>query len=158
MQVRLDTVATPELLKSLAPDDVVVATGALRSMPPIPGGDLPHVFSGDDMRKMMLGESSDSLQQKTSLLTRIATKAGAATGLTANLDFVRKATHAWMPLGKNVVIVGGELVGLELAEFLTERGRKVTVVDEVPRLGAGLTLVRRSASVELLLEGLELRP
>jgi 2,4-dienoyl-CoA reductase-like NADH-dependent reductase (Old Yellow Enzyme family)/NADPH-dependent 2,4-dienoyl-CoA reductase/sulfur reductase-like enzyme len=159
VEVRLDTVATAELLQSLQPDDVVVATGALRNMPPIPGGELPHVFSGDDMRKMMLGESSAALQQKTSLLTRIATKAGAATGLTANLDFVRKATHAWMPLGKNVVIVGGELVGLELAEFLTERGRKVTVVDEAPRFGAGLTLVRRLRLLaELREHGLGLYP
>jgi 2,4-dienoyl-CoA reductase-like NADH-dependent reductase (Old Yellow Enzyme family) len=143
VDVRLNTVATPELLTSLRPDEVVVATGALRSMPPIPGSELPHVFSGDDMRKMMLGEQSEALEQKTSLLTRLATKAGAATGLTANLDFVRKATHAWMPLGKRVVIVGGELVGLELAEFLCERGRTIAVVDEAPRLGAGLTLVRR---------------
>jgi 2,4-dienoyl-CoA reductase-like NADH-dependent reductase (Old Yellow Enzyme family)/NADPH-dependent 2,4-dienoyl-CoA reductase/sulfur reductase-like enzyme len=143
IEVRLNTVATPELLKSLKPDEVIVATGALRNMPPIPGADLAHVFSGDDMRKMMLGESSEALAQKTSLLTRIATKAGAATGLTANLDFVRKATHAWMPLGRNVAIIGGELVGLELAEFLIERGRKVSVIDEVPRLGKGLTLVRR---------------
>jgi NADPH-dependent 2,4-dienoyl-CoA reductase/sulfur reductase-like enzyme len=92
---------------------------------------------------MMFGASSEALKEKTSLLTRIATRAGTATGLTANLDFVRKATRAWMPLGKNVVIVGGELVGLELAEFLSERGRNVTVVDEVPRFGAGITLVRR---------------
>jgi 2,4-dienoyl-CoA reductase-like NADH-dependent reductase (Old Yellow Enzyme family)/NADPH-dependent 2,4-dienoyl-CoA reductase/sulfur reductase-like enzyme len=152
IELRLDTVATPELLKALAPDDVVVATGAVRNMPPIPGSDLPQVFSGDDMRRMMLGESSDALQQKTSLLTRIATKAGAATGLTANLDFVRKATHAWMPLGRNVAIVGGELVGLELAEFLCERGRRVTVVDEAPRFGAGLTLVRRLRLLDELKE------
>ncbi|MBW2497612.1 MAG: FAD-dependent oxidoreductase [Deltaproteobacteria bacterium] len=143
IDVRLETIATPELLASLAPDAVVVATGALRSLPEISGADLPHVLSGDDMRDMMLGASSEALKEKTSLLTRIATRAGAATGLTANLDFVRKATHAWMPLGKHVVIVGGELVGLELAEFLSERGRNVTVVDEVPRFGAGITLVRR---------------
>jgi len=159
VEVRLETVATPGLLESLAPDAVVVATGALRSLPPIPGSDLPHVLSGDDMRDMMLGESSETLRQKTSLLTRIATGAGAVTGLTANLDFVRKATHAWMPLGKNVVIVGGELVGLELAEFLSERGRTVTVVDEVPRFGAGITLVRRLRLLaELRAHGLGLYP
>jgi 2,4-dienoyl-CoA reductase-like NADH-dependent reductase (Old Yellow Enzyme family)/NADPH-dependent 2,4-dienoyl-CoA reductase/sulfur reductase-like enzyme len=143
IDLRLGTVATPGLLSSLAPDDVVVATGALRSLPPIPGADLPHVLSGDDMRDMMLGAKSEALREKTSLMTRIATRAGAATGLTGNLDFVRKATHAWMPLGKNVVIVGGELVGLELAEFLSERGCNVTVVDDEPRFGAGITLVRR---------------
>ncbi len=111
------------------------------------------------MRDMMLGAGSEGLKQKTSLMTRIATRAGAATGLTANLDFVRKATHAWMPLGKNVVIVGGELVGLELAEFLSERGRVVTVVDDVPRFGAGITLVRRLRLLaELREHGLGLYP
>ena len=143
IDVRLSTEATPELLRQLGVNKVIVATGAIRGMPPIPGNDLPHVFSGDDMRNMMLGESSSELKRKTGLLTRMATKIGAATGVTANLDVVRKATHAWMPLGQNIVIIGGELVGIELAEFLHERGRTVTVVDEVPRLGKGLLLVRR---------------
>jgi len=159
VEVRLGTVATPELLTSLAPDEVVVATGASRSLPEIPGAALPHVLSGDDMRELMLGGSSEALKQKTSLLTRMATRAGAATGLTGNLEFVRKATRTWMPLGKNVVIVGGELVGLELAEFIAERGRNVSVVDEVPRLGAGLMLVRRLRLLaELREHGLGLYP
>ena len=143
IDVRLSTEAAPELLRKLGVDKVIVATGAIRGMPAIPGNDLPHVFSGDDMRNMMLGESSAELKRKTGLLTRVATKLGAATGVTANLDVVRKATHAWMPLGQNIVIIGGELVGIELAEFLHERGRTVTVVDEAPRLGKGLLLVRR---------------
>jgi len=143
VDVRLNTAATPDLLRSLGIADVVVATGAVRDMPPIPGNDQAHVFSGDDMRAMMLGESSDALKRKTGLLTRVATKLGAATGATANLALVRKATHAWMPLGDAIAIIGGELVGLELAEFLTERGRKVHVIEEAPRLGKGLTLVRR---------------
>ncbi len=143
VDVQLSTDATPELLKSLAPDAVIVASGAIRGMPDISGNDLPHVYSGEDMRKMMFGESSDALKRKTGLFTRLATKVGAATGATANLDLVRKATHAWMPLGKNIVIIGGELVGVELAEFLHERGRHVTVVDDTPRFGKGLTLVRR---------------
>ena len=65
------------------------------------------------------------------------------TGATGNIDLVRNATRTWMPLGKRVVIIGGELVGLELAEFLMERGRTVTVVGEAPQFGAGLQLVRR---------------
>lgn len=152
IDVRLGTEATPELLRSLAPFAVVVATGARRALPSLPGADLPHVFSGDDLRQLMLGESSTALEKKTGWTTRLAAKIGAATGMTANLDFVRKATHQWMPLGKRIAIVGGELVGLELAEFLAERGRSVGVVDEVPRLGAGLTLVRRMRLIEELQE------
>lgn len=159
VDVRLDTVATADVLNKLAPDAVIVATGARRDMPDIPGADLAHVFSGDDMRRMVLGESSEELKRKTGLLTRLATRVGAATGLTANLDFVRSATKQWMPLGKDIVIIGGELVGLELAEFLTERGRRVTVVDEVPRFGAGLTVVRRMRLIDELKEhGVALAP
>ncbi|MEO0057916.1 MAG: hypothetical protein RIT17_1389 [Pseudomonadota bacterium] len=143
VDVRLDTQATPELLRSLDPDTVIVATGARRDMPVLAGGDLPHVFSGDDMRKLLLGEGSEALKRKTGLGTRLATKIGAATGMTANLDFVRSASKRWMPLGKRIVIIGGELVGVELAEFLHERGREVTVIEPAARLGKGLLLVRR---------------
>lgn len=156
-EIRLGTEATPPLLAQLKPDHVIVATGALRGMPEIPGNDLPHVFSGDDMRKLMFGESTSDLKRKTSLFTRLATRVGAVTGATANLDLVRKATHAWMPIGERVVIIGGELVGIELAEFLHERGRKVTIVEAAPRLGKGLMLVRRMRILSELAEhGVEL--
>lgn len=158
VSVRLKTEATVELIRSLAPDEVVVARGAVRTMPPIPGGELDHVYSGDDMRRMMLGEDSESLKRKTGFATRLATQIGAATGLTANLDFVRKATRQWMPLGDRIVIVGGELVGVELAEFLIERGRKVTVLEEGPKFGRGLTLVRRMRLIpELREHGVDLQ-
>ena len=143
VDVRLRTVASVELVRSLNPDGVIVATGAVREMPSIPGAELDHVFSGDDLRLMLLGGSSPDLQRKTGLATRLAAKIGAVTGLTANPEFVRKATHHWLPLGKRIVIVGGELVGCELAEFLLERGRDVTIVEEGPGLGKGLTVVRR---------------
>ena len=152
VEVRLNTDATPELLRQLAPDAVIVATGARRDMPDIAGADQPHVFSGDDMRNLMMGEGSQELKRKTGLATRLATKIGAATGMTANLDFVRSATRRWMPMGKHITIIGGELVGLELAEFLHERGREVTVLEPAPRLGKGLLLVRRMRLIAELRE------
>jgi len=142
VEVRLDTPATPSLVAALKPDAVLVATGARRDMPPIPGADRPNVFSGDDLRRMLTGQQGQGAT-KLSLTSRIATRAGAALGLTANPGFVRSMTRRWMPLGKRIVIIGGELVGLELAEFLVERGRKVTVLEEASRMGYGLTLVRR---------------
>lgn len=159
VDVRLGTEATPDAVRALRPDAVVVATGARRAMPPIPGADQPHVLSGDDMRALMMGQPSEDLKRKTSWLARTATRLGAASGLTDNLDFVRQATHQWMPLGHNVAIIGGELVGLELAEFLGERGRTVSVIDEQERLGRGLTIVRRMRLVEELKEhGIALHP
>ncbi len=159
VEVRLSTAATPEYIENLQVDGVFVANGAVRGMPALMGNNHAHVLSGDDLRGMMMGESSAEIKRKTGIFTRIATKIGAATGATANLGLVRTATKSWMPLGQNIVIIGGELVGIELAEFLLERGRTVTVVDEAPRFGAGLTLVRRMRILDELVEhGVDLQP
>ena len=70
-------------------------------------------------------------------------KWGSKTGLTGKLGLLREGSKFWMPIGKRVVILGGELVGLELAEFLAKRGRQVTVLEDSSRVGRGLPLVRR---------------
>ena len=151
VDVRLNTEASPQRLQQLGVDEVIVATGALRSMPDIPGNDQDFVFSGDEMRALMLGEDNPQLQRKTDGFTRLLVKAGALTGATGQPWLVRQATKFWLPLlGSEVTIIGAELVGLELAEFLAERGRKVTVIDSAPRAGKGLYLVRRLRLLEEL--------
>ena len=159
VDVRLGAEATLESIRALSPDAVIVATGAVRSLPDLPGKDQPIVFSGDDLRAMLSGRMTDELKRKTSWLDRVSSKVGAATGITGSPEMLRTATRAYMPLGKQVVILGGELVGLELAEFLNERGRQVTVVDDEPMLGHGLTVVRRMRIVaELREHGVALFP
>ena len=50
------------------------------------------------------------------------------------------ATKFWMPVGKNVVVIGGGIQGLQIATFLIKRGRKVTVVDTEQEMGKGIVL------------------
>lgn len=141
--VKLKTPATAAQLRADGIDEVVVATGALREMPSIPGADQPFVFSGDEMRALVMGDTQSTVKEKTSPFTRLMVSAGAATGLTSVGSFVRQASQLWLPLEKNLAIIGAELVGLELAEFLSERGRNITVIDNAARAGNGLYLVRR---------------
>jgi 2,4-dienoyl-CoA reductase (NADPH2) len=47
-------------------------------------------------------------------------------------------TKYYMPIGKKVVIIGSGIQGCELGEFLTKRGRKVTIVDTAERPGEGM--------------------
>lgn len=144
VEVHLNTLATPERLKELAVDEVVVATGAQRGMPEgIAGSDQNFVFSGEEMRALVLAESHPELARKTSSLTRLLAATGAKLGITSVPEIVRQISKVWMPLGKRITIVGAELVGLELAEYLAERGRVVTVIDDAPQAGKGLYLVRR---------------
>ncbi|TXS91719.1 FAD-dependent oxidoreductase [Parahaliea aestuarii] len=143
VDVRLNTRATPSLLTQLGVDAVIVATGAKRDLPDLPGKEQDFVYSGDEMRALVLGEENTALRRKTSGFTRLMTRAGALTGANKHPWLLRQVSRAWLPLGKNIVVIGAELVGLELAEYLAHRGRQVTVIDSASRAGAGLYLVRR---------------
>lgn len=143
VNVKLNTTATPELLKTLAADEVIVATGASRDMPDVKGAQLPHVWSGEQLRQLLTGEATSETTAQLSPFQKLMVGTGNILGLTKHLVVLEKFSHYWMPLGKQVTIVGGGLVGLELAEFLAERGRKVTVIEEGRDLGKELSIVRR---------------
>ncbi|MDE2410199.1 MAG: FAD-dependent oxidoreductase [Sphingomonadales bacterium] len=150
IDVRLNTRADAATIAALAPDVVVVATGAIRKAPPIPGKDFPHVHDGASLRALLLGESDGDAATRAPLGQRLAMGAARAVGIAGSPDLVRKASKLWMPVGDRVVIIGGELVGLELAEFLHERGRAITVVDDIAQFGRGLSPARRSVMLEAM--------
>ncbi|OBF57868.1 NADH oxidase [Mycobacterium sp. 852002-50816_SCH5313054-b] len=100
-------VSADDIVRS-APDAVVVATGGRVAVPAIPGADLPHVRTGPGLRELFAGWRE-----------RLVRPAA-----------FRLATRAWMPIGRRVTIVGGDLVALELAEFLASRGRQVSILEQ----------------------------
>jgi len=60
---------------------------------------------------------------------------------------IRKLSKLWMPLGKNVTIVGGGLVGVELSHFLSERKRNVSVLETRPVMAPEMAHPRRWRSL-----------
>jgi 2,4-dienoyl-CoA reductase (NADPH2) len=56
---------------------------------------------------------------------------------------LRWLTKFWMPVGKEVVIIGGQIAACQLAEYLVKRGRKVTLVEADQTLGEGLIPERK---------------
>ena len=143
VSVHKNTRVTPELLQQQSFDHVIVATGARREAPDIPGKNLPHVFDGEEMRGLLLGGDNRGAK-KLGLLSRLMVKIGHVLGATRSIALVRAFSHLWMPVGERVVIVGGGLVGIELAEFLVERRRKVTVLEPDKTLAPELSIVRRA--------------
>jgi len=144
IDIRLNTEASPQLLRDLGADHVLVANGASRVPPHIPGADGAHVWSGDELRRLMTGDRAQQVaRSKLSVLQRGMLMAGTLIGATRSTSALRQLSRLWMPLGKQVVIIGGGLVGLELAEFLAERGRSVSVVEPMESLGRELSIVRR---------------
>ena len=57
---------------------------------------------------------------------------------------LRSLTKIWMPIGKEVVIIGGAIQGCQLGEFLTKRGRKVAIVETEKELGKWLYPERKT--------------
>jgi 2,4-dienoyl-CoA reductase-like NADH-dependent reductase (Old Yellow Enzyme family) len=134
-------------IQAEVPDAVIVATGARRSRPAIRGGDLPHVLSGDDLRDLLTGSHNG---QGFSRSARFAIGAARRVGLLNDPARMRTLSHRWLPLGERIAVIGGGLVGVELAAFLAERGRTVTLLEDSPYLGAEMALPRRMRAVHEL--------
>ncbi|MDN2498980.1 FAD-dependent oxidoreductase [Nocardia nova] len=144
IDIRLKTEATVPSITALNPDVVVVATGAVRDRPAVPGSDLAHVHTGDTLRALMTGVGDVS---RVPPLLRTVAKLGKISGVTKSPAAIRSVTRRFLPMGKNVVVIGGSLVGLELSEFLAERGRAVTLLEEGRQLGVPMAMPRRWTAV-----------
>ncbi len=143
IDVRLEQEAHAALVQEVAPDVVIAAVGAQRERPAIPGADRSHVFDGSDLRALLTGEGAEQAAGKLSFAGRMAVRAGRVTGVTSDPSKLRQASKAWMPVGRRVVIIGGGLVGVEMAEFMAERGREVVVLEERPVAGLEMAHPRR---------------
>jgi len=149
VDIRLNTAVDAPWVRRFRPDAVVVAVGAIRGKPDLPGVDSDHVFSGDELRELLTGEGTQ-VRQKLSLSQRAMLGLGSVAGVTASADTTRNLSKLWMPIGQRVVVIGGGLVGLEVAEFLADRQRQVTVLEEQGVMGAELALPRRWRILEHL--------
>jgi len=147
VEVVLGTPLTADMVKNEGPDLLAVASGARAVEPPVPGIDLPHVVRAWDV---LSGKAWD--------------------------------------IGRNVVVVGGSATGCETALFISSlgvpdaeaftflmyhsaedpsfamdllhrSGRRITVIDMVPRLAENVGRTARWSLIKgLRLMGVDLRP
>ncbi len=106
--VHLNKEITLEIIETINPDSVIVATGALPFIPNIPGKDLQHVVTANDV-------------------------------LQGNV----------VP-GKQVVVIGGGLVGSETAAHLANHGHNVSIIE----MGSDIFVGTPSSTKKYLLEDL----
>ncbi len=102
-------------LGKIKPDAVIIATGGTPTLPDIKGIGLPNVVGGAKLHKSL----------KTYLKFTPP-------------NLLRWLTKFYLPVGKEVVVIGGSLHGCELGEFLAKRGRQVTIVEKSEKLGQGM--------------------
>jgi len=144
VKVNLGKEATPELIEGINADATVLAQGSTLSIPQIPGIDRRNVISVPELQQIMCGQISKETADKLSRWQRLVLRLGSP--LLHNFltpSNLRSFTRFWMPLGKRVTIIGGDIQGCQLAEFLVERRRKVTVLESSKSLAAGVAIPRR---------------
>ncbi|MBW1886151.1 MAG: FAD-dependent oxidoreductase, partial [Deltaproteobacteria bacterium] len=141
IDVRTGFEVTADSVREIDPDVAILAVGAQREKPSMPGVEQDHVFDGDQLRDLLSGALDVS--GRLSLLGRLAVAAGRMLGITKDPARLREWSKRYTPLGRRIVIIGGGLVGCELAEFLVERHRQVSVLEEGPVLGVGFAHPRR---------------
>ncbi len=145
IDVRLATEASPQLIRELDADAIVVATGARVDIPVIEGTELPHVYTGAQMRRIVEGRAGvEDYSMLPQALRGIAKNMAVHFSPKLTPRRLRNYSRHWLPLGKRVVIVGADLAAIEVAEFLAARGRKVSVIESGKRIALEIGPKRRT--------------
>lgn len=119
VKVHMKTEVTPRTIDDEKPDVLIVAAGAAHSSFDIEGASGKKVLETGKLHGML------------KFFLKFITS-----------EQLRRLSKLWMPVGKDVVVLGGTLHGCELAEFLTKRRRRVQVAHNGPEeeLGEGMTI------------------
>ena len=117
-----------ETVKKLNPDVILLATGSVSSLPEIPGIDRDNVISASDIQMMMDGRFKRAGTKRRVGLRRRLWYLGIMIMRIFGSSAMRRLLNVWTPFGRRVIIVGLGLPGVELADFLVQHGKRVTLV------------------------------
>jgi len=137
VDIRLGQEANRSVIEEIKPDALIIAAGGIHNIPKI---------SGIDGRNVVTGKA---LHHQLKIYLRFF-----------GPRVLRWLSKFWLPVGKRVVIMGGNIQGCQVAEFLVKRGRKVTIVDTAKEIGDGLLeiLVKPHLLIWLAEKGVTMMP
>lgn len=127
VQLRLNQEFDLAEARRVKPDAVISAVGGKAVIPDIPGINQSNVITGE------------ALMRKAMPFINLF-----------GPDAIIQLSRLWLPLGRRVLIIGGQLHGAQLAAFLVKRGRRITMVDESDHLGDGISIVYKQRLLDWL--------
>ncbi|TXS96133.1 NAD(P)-binding protein [Parahaliea maris] len=150
VDVRLGVTATPELVATLAPHAILVATGARLRDAAIPVDGEAQVLTGNVLRRLVLGGEPGPGERPVPALLNLAAKVPAAVQRRVGPALLRRLTRQYLPFGSRVCVIGSDLAAVELASFIAARGRHVTLLSEVLQLAPEVGPKRRQEQLSEL--------
>jgi len=149
VEVHLGASLSADAVVALGADAVIVATGGRVVVPRIPGDERPLVLSGPRLRSLLEGGAPELAAGTVPGWQRLGARLlrGPLRRL-VEPGRLRGITRWWMPLGRRIAILGGDLAAVELAEFLAERRRRVTLLEGGDEIAPEVGLKRRSEHMD----------
>jgi 2,4-dienoyl-CoA reductase (NADPH2) len=116
IELRLGIEANEALLKELEPDTIILAVGGRFASPAISGDEQDHVIKGKAVLELV--EKIRENDAETNAASDLA-------------------------IGDSIVIIGADLIGIELADLLAERGKRVHLIEPSRRIATPAGKKRR---------------
>jgi 2,4-dienoyl-CoA reductase (NADPH2) len=140
IEVNLNTRVTSQMIDQMRPDVVVLAVGGAVLPLNVPGADRSIVLDRENVEGLLGGRPV----RKNGLGMRVLPYfASVLAKYFYNPSVLRWLLRFHFPFKKNVVILGGNYGGCELAETLVNRGKEVTIIEESGRIGADIGIIHR---------------
>ncbi len=154
IDVKLNTEVTPAFVKKMKPDVLIIAAGGAGAPFNVPGVDSDIVLARSDLQAFFRGQP----MKKGGFIQRTVSLCGAIfSRYYYNPSFTRWFMQFNFPFKKRVAIIGGSYAGVELGELLTDRGKKVSIIEESKRMGYNIGTVHRwSFLAKLQKEGVKM--
>jgi 2,4-dienoyl-CoA reductase (NADPH2) len=130
VDIRTGTTASPRLVKELAPDTVVVATGATPGLPPIPGIDADHVVHAWDL-----------LAGNVPVGSKVVIVGGNAVGLETAMYLASIGTL--QPDALHFLVANRAESEQTLRELVNRGIKEVTVLEMIKKAGQDIGLTTR---------------
>ena len=147
IDVRLNTEASPELLRRLGADEIIVSPGGTVITPQgVPGLDRKNVISSADLKKLVEGHAPKG-RGVIWALANVGLKV-----VDANPTFMRWGMATPLMIKKRVAVIGGGFAGCEVAMSIM-KGRQVTVIEEAEKFGNGIGIIDRRPELNILEQG-----
>ena len=140
IEVKLNTVFTPSMVRTLKPDVVILATGGISSNLHMPVESSDIVLERSDFQRVFRGQP---MQSGGFIRKTVSYTAALFIKYFYSPSIIRWLIRFGFPFGKRVVISSGNFAGCELADTLNERSKKVTIVEESARIGYDIELTHR---------------
>lgn len=120
---------------TMKPDVVILGVGGISLNKAIPGTDGQKVISVKDISGLTRG----IIPNKGSIFRRLMWRAGSFALRHVYIpSIIRWVLGFDFPFGKKVTIVGGGFAACELAEYLGEKAKQVTLLSEANRIGTDI--------------------